>query len=126
MLTGHKSLREAAKSLQGKLPITKGMDVMADVTNMDTEMAKSLNDAMGSMLAVQVLFRELQLGAAREDSVAQCRAGMNMTTPIMTPAARLQLVMNVISPQAVAGKAGTAATEDGVSTSASCNNLKAC
>ena len=87
---------------------------------MDTEMAKSLNDAMGSMLAVQVLFRELQLGEVREDLVAQCRAGMNMTTPTMTPAARLQLVMHAISPQAVAGKAGTAATEDGVSTSAGC------
>ena len=87
---------------------------------MDTEMAKSLNDAMGSMLAVQVLFRELQRGEVREDLVAQCRAGMNMTTPTMTPAARLQLVMNAISPQAVAGKAGTAATEDEFSISARC------
>ena len=75
------------------------MDVMAEVTNMDTEMAKSLNDAMGSKLAVQVLFRELQPGEVREDLVVQCRAGMNMTTPTMTPAARLQLVMNAIFPQ---------------------------
>ena len=51
--------------------------MMAEVTNMDTEMAESLNDAMGSMLAVQVVFRELQPGEVREDLVAQCRAGMN-------------------------------------------------
>ena len=60
------------------------------------------------------------VGEVCEDLVAQCRAGMNMTTPTMTPAARLQLVMNAISPQAVAGKAGTTGTEDVVSTSAGC------